>query len=159
MDPVIEHREAFTVLGLQSRVKQGSETSELFASIWQKFEAERAAIEPLAVSRKYYGINFPAESEGMSDYFTGMAVAVDSPVADGLLKRHVPAGDYAVIECAVERIGLCYQAIFTTWLPSAPVRFNPDHPVFEEYPEKDPTLPVRIHIPVTKNESSAKTPG
>jgi hypothetical protein len=31
------------------------------------------------------------------------------------------------------------------------------NPVFEAYLEKDSTIPVRIHIPVTKIEYSGKT--
>lgn len=156
MDPVIEHREAFTVLGIQSSVKQGSESAELFAGIWVKFEAKREILESLSVSKKYYGVNFPADKEGISDYLAGMMVSDDSPVPDGLVKRSVPGGDYAIFECPVDSIGLYYQNIFTKWFQAAPVLFNPNNPVFEEYPEKDSTLPVRLHIPVTKKASSDK---
>lgn len=151
-DPEIEHRDTFTVLGIQSGVKQGSETSEFFAGIWERFEKEREVLESLALSGKYYGINFPTHHKDLSDYLAGMTVAGDVPVPVGLVKRKVPGGDYAVFECPVENIGLYYQHIFTKWLPASSHSFHPEHPVFEEYPEKDSLLNVRIHIPVKKNE-------
>ena len=152
MEPRIEHRKAFTVLGIQFKIKQGSETAGLFAGIWEKFEAQSDLMESLSLSNKYYGVNFPTEKEDVTEYLAGMMVSGDSPVPNGLVKREVPGGDYAVIECPVEGIGLCYQNIFTKWLPTASLTFNPKNPVFEEYPEKDSTLPVRIHVPVIKNE-------
>ena len=150
MDPRIEHRNAFTVLGIQSGVKQGSETRELFAGIWEKFENRRESIESLSTATAYYGVNFPTGMEEVSDYLAGMMVADDSPVPDGMKKRAVRGGDYAIFECPVGGIGECYQYIFTKWLPVAPLSFNPENPVFEEYPGKDSTLPVCIHIPVTR---------
>jgi predicted transcriptional regulator YdeE len=151
-DPEIENRDSFTVLGIQSRVKQGSETSELFAGIWQRFEKEREVLESLALIGTYYGVNFPTHQKDLSEYLAGMTVAEDATVPDGWVKRQVPGGDYAVFECPVESIGFCYQHIFTKWLAGASVTFYPEHPVFEEYPEMDSTLNVRIHIPVKKNE-------
>lgn len=148
----IEHIDTFTVLGIQSGVKQGSETSELFAGIWERFEKEREVLESLALSGKYYGVNFPTHQNSLSEYLAGMTVAGDVPVPDGWVKRKVPGGDYAVFECPVESIGLCYQHIFTRWLPASSHSFYPEHPVFEEYPEKDSMLNVRIHIPVKINE-------
>jgi len=152
MDPRIENRKAFTVLGIQSKVKQGSETTDLFARIWVRFEAKSDLMESLSLSKKYYGVSFPTDKEDIAEYLAGVMVSHDSPEPNGLVKRNVLGGDYAVVECSVESIGLCYQNIFTKWLPAASVAFNPKNPVFEEYPEKDSSLPVCIHIPVTKNE-------
>lgn len=146
----IVYGEAFSILGIQACVKQGAETSELFGNIWQQFEQNIARIEPLAIGGQYYGINFPTAAEGVSEYLAGMRVADNSPVPDGLIKRTVPAGDYAVLECTVEGIGPAYQHIFGEWLPGAQFAFNPQRPVFEEYPEKGADLPVCIHIPITQ---------
>ena len=147
----IEHRTAFSVLGIQSRLKQGSETSELFAGIWEKFERESKIIEPLSLNNRYYGVNFPVNLEEISEYLAGMMVPDNSAVPGGMVKRNVPEGNYAVFECTVEGIGLCFQYIFTKWLPAASVNFNPVNPVFEEYPERNSPLPVRIHIPLITN--------
>lgn len=151
MNQEIKHRKSFTVLGIQSSVKQGSESTELFARIWEKFEAERDILESLSSSKKYYGVNFPTDKVSISEYLAGMMVPDDTLVPNGLVKRFVPEGDYAIFECHVDSIGLSYQNIFTKWLPAASVLFYPKNPVFEEYPEKDSALPVSLHIPVTKN--------
>ena len=154
LDPRIEHRSAFTVLGIQSRVKRGSETPELFAGIWEKFENRRESIESLSTGTAYYGVNFPTGMEEVSNYLAGMVVADNAEVPVGLVRRRVQGSDYAIFECPVEGIGECYQYIFSRWLPDAPLSFNPENPVFEEYPGKDTKLPVRVHIPVTGHEQT-----
>jgi len=148
MDTLIKKQETFSVLGVLSRIHKGSESSDLFASIWQKFETYGEVIESLATGKHYYGINFPTDTEEVTDYLAGMMVAGDSSIPEGLVKRAVPGGDYALFACPVEEIGACYQHIFTKWLPTATVTFNPKSPVFEEYPERNSTQPVRIHVPV-----------
>jgi predicted transcriptional regulator YdeE len=148
MDTVIKKTGAFSVLGVQFRINRGSESPELFAAIWKKFETYGEVIESLATGGHYYGISFPTGTGEVTEYLAGMMVARDCSVPEGLEKRTVPGGDYARFECPVEEIGACYQHIFTKWLPGAPVLFNPRSPVFEEYPEKNSRQPVGIHIPV-----------
>ena len=150
MDSDIKKKETFSVLGVQFRVDKGSETSELFAGIWERFESYGEIIESLSTEKQYFGVNFPTPNEEVTDYMAGMMVAKDTSVPDGLVKRTVPGGDYAVFMCPVEEIGKCYLHIFTRWLPAAPVLFNSKNPVIEEYPEKNSTGPVRIYIPVMK---------
>ena len=148
MDAIIKKKETFWILGLQSQIDQGSETSELFAGIWKQFESYGEIIESLSIDKKYFGIQFPTDKGELIEYMAGMMVEEDSALPDGLAKRVVPSGEYATFECPVEEIGKYYQYIFTKWLPSASVLFNPSNPVFEEYPEKNSTGPVCIHIPV-----------
>lgn len=154
MDTIIKEKETFWILGVQSQINQGSETSELFARIWKQFESYGKIIESLSIEKQYFGIQFPTDREKVIEYIAGMMVAKDSTVPDGLVKRVVLGSDYAAFECPVEGIGECYQYIFTKWLPSAPVLFNSKNPVVEEYPEKNSTGPVCIHIPVMKHEKN-----
>ena len=148
MNPQITQREPFAVLGVVTQVRQGFETPELFADIWKKFESRRQEIESLAIGAHYFGVNFPTDKEAVTDYLAGMMVAADAPILEGLEKRTVPSGQFAVFECPVEAIGESYQHIFTEWLPGATVRFNPTVPVFEEYPESRSQQPIRIHVPI-----------
>jgi predicted transcriptional regulator YdeE len=150
MYPFIEQVDAFSVLGIMIRVRQGSESSTLFAGIWEKFELQRDFIESSSIGKHYYGINFPTEKENFTDYLAGMRVKEDIPVAEGFVKRKVPGGYYAIFKCHVEGIGECYQKIFTEWLPASGFTFDSQNPVFEEYPEKDSSLPVRICIPLVR---------
>ena len=148
MHSVMTRRGPFTVLGVQSQIKRGSETPELFAGIWMQFESRGQEIELLAIGKHYFGVNFPTDKEDVTDYLAGMMVPGESHVPDGLEKRTVPGGQFAVFECPVEAIGETYRHIFTAWLPNAPVRFDPTVAVFEEYPGKTSEMLIRIHIPV-----------
>lgn len=154
MGTIIKKKETFWVLGLQSQINKGSEAPELFVRIWKQFESYGKIIESLAIEKQYFGIQFPTDREEVIEYMAGMMVTKDSTVPDGLVKRAVLGGEYAAFECPVEGIGECYQFIFTKWLPSAPVIFNSKNPVFEQYPEKNSTGPVCIHIPVIKCEKN-----
>jgi predicted transcriptional regulator YdeE len=148
MDPVMTTRGSFTVLGVQIQVKRGSETPEIFAGIWKRFESHGQEIESLSIAEHYFGVSFSTAKEDVTDYLAGMMVPDGSPVPAGLDKRIVSGGEYAVFECPVEAIGQSYRHIFTVWLPDAPVTFDPSLPVFEEYPGRSPSQPVRLHIPV-----------
>ena len=150
MDPRMTQRGPFVVLGIVAQVRRGSETPELFAGIWRKFESRRQEIEPLSIGAHYFGISFPTDTEDMTDYLVGMMVAADAPVLKGLEKRTVSGGQFAVFDCPVQAIGERYRHIFTNWLPGATVRLDPAVPVFEEYPESGSQQPVCVHVPVRK---------
>ncbi|MDJ0708249.1 MAG: GyrI-like domain-containing protein [Leptolyngbyaceae cyanobacterium MO_188.B28] len=152
MDPRITQRRPFAVLGVVTQVRQGSETPEAFADIWRKFESRRQEIESLAIGEHYFGVNFPTDKEDVTDYLAGIMVAADAPILEGLEKRTVSGSQFAVFECQVETIGESYQHIFTDWLPGATVQFNPTVPVFEEYPESTSQQPVRVHVPIRRQD-------
>jgi predicted transcriptional regulator YdeE len=142
MDPVMETRDPFAVLGVQTEVTRASESPGLFAAIWRQFEAHQQEIESLSIQDHYFGVSFPTGREDVTDYFAGMMVSPGSPQLQGLRKRGVPGGHFAVFECSVEGIGSRYREIFTEWLPHASVRFEPTVPLFEEYPGKSSSGPV-----------------
>lgn len=152
MNPVLKTRDSFTVLGVQTQVTRGSESAELFSGIWKEFEAHEREIASLSIQDHYFGVSFTTEREEVTDYFAGMMVAEDSPAPAKLSKRKVPGGRFAVFESPVEAIGPTYRHIFTEWLPRAKVRFAPAVPVFEEYPGKTSSGPVRIHIPISEQK-------
>jgi predicted transcriptional regulator YdeE len=152
-------RGPFAVLGVVSQVRRGSETPELFAGIWRRFESYRQEIESLAIGKRYFGVNFPADKEDITEYLAGMMVADDAPILEGLEKRTVSGGQFAVFECPVEAIGESYRHIFTVWLPGATVQIDPTTPVFEEYPENTSQQPVCVHIPVRQQHEEGGNAG
>jgi len=86
-----------------------------------------------------------------------MMVSDSSHVPDGLQKRVVSGGQFAVFECPVEAIGESYRHIFTEWLPGAQVLFDPSVPVFEEYPGRSSLQQIRIYVPVRhKNKENGE---
>lgn len=150
MTPRITVRESFTVLGVPSRNRRGSETPELFGRIWKNFEERRAEIAAVATEGAYFGVSFPTVDEDVTEYLAGMPVPVGTSVPAGLEARTVPGGEYAVFECPVESIGATYHHVFGAWLPNAPVQFDPARPPYEEYPEDTPGQSVRVHIPIRR---------
>lgn len=138
----------FAVLGVVRRVERGSESPELFGGIWKTFESRRQEIASLAIQNVYFGVSFPTDEEGVTEYLAGMMVPAGTPSPAGLETRTVAGGQYAVFECLVDAIGATYQQAFGVWLPSAAVQFDAGRAAFEEYPENTPELPVRIFIPV-----------
>ena len=105
-------------------------------------------IESLSIAEQYYGVSFPTVREDVTDYLAGMMVSDGAPMPDGLQKRAVSGGQFAVFECPIEAIGESYRYIFTEWLPDAPVSFDPSVPVFEEYPGRSFPQQIRIYVPV-----------
>ena len=148
MTPHMTTSGTFAILGVACRIRRGSESPELFGRIWKTFETRRREIESAATQKVYFGVSFPTDDEGVTEYLAGMVVAAGTPPPEGLEARTVPGGEYAVFECPVDAIGATYQYIFSVWLPSASVRFDAGRAPFEEYPEKTPEQPVRLHIPV-----------
>jgi predicted transcriptional regulator YdeE len=146
----------FAVLGVACRITRGSESPELFGGIWKAFESRRQEIASMATSTVYFGVNFPTDDERVTEYVAGMQVPPDTAVPADLEARDVPGGDYAVFECPLEAIGATYQHVFTVWLPSAAVRFDPGRAPFEEYPENTPEQPVRLHIPVQQQPAERR---
>jgi predicted transcriptional regulator YdeE len=159
MEPRIAARAPFAVLGVATRVSRGSESPELFTRIWKEFESYRQRIAAVAIGRHYFGVSFPTDQEGETDYVAGMMVGDDAPVLPGLDRRTVSGGQFAVFECRVEAIGAMYQHIFTVWAPGATVRFDPAVPVFEEYPESTAQQPVCIHVPLRQEREASQDAG
>ena len=149
----------FSVLGVASRVSRGSESPELFARIWKMFESRRQEIECVATQMDYLGVSFPTDDERVTEYLAGMRVAPDTPAPEGLEARTVSGGEYAVFECPLDAIGATYQHVFTVWLPNAAVQFDAGRAPFEEYPEKTPEQPVRLHIPVQRQPARGERVG
>src|SRR5512139_2161545 len=99
MTPRMTATESFTVLGVLSQNRRGSETPDLFGRIWKAFESRRPAIAAVATQHAYFGVSFPTMDADVTDYLAGMAVPVGTPAPAGLEARVVPGGQYAVFEC------------------------------------------------------------
>ena len=154
MDPDILTKASFTVLGIVHYIKVDSESPELFGEIWKAFEGHMDLIKPLSTEPYYYGVNFPRIEQGDTDYLAGMAVREDTLFPNELEARTVPAAQYAVFDCTVDKIGETYQHIFSEWLPKAAFEVHPEAASFEKYPaEVDPKAKVGIHIPLRRKTS------
>lgn len=149
MEPSIVDRDAFSVMGMVTRVAPENEKNENYALIWSKFESCHEQIKIHSTDKCYYGVSIATDEEGVMDYLAGMAVGNMASVPEGLVLRELPAACYAVFECTVRTIGETYVYAFKEWLPASHFEFSGLAPVFEQYPpEGDGESPVLIHIPV-----------
>ena len=149
MQPKIINRNSFQVMGTLTRITPENENVETFGTIWQQFEAHRHLNMPRSTDQKYYGISFNTGEKGVRDYLAAMAVKNVTATPKELVVREIPAAQYAVFECDVQKIGETYQFIFREWLPNSHYAFSELAPAFEEYPsECDDETPVLIHIPI-----------
>jgi predicted transcriptional regulator YdeE len=159
MTPRITTCGTFAILGVAWRITRGSESPELFGRIWKNFESRRREIEAAAAQKVYFGVSFPTDEEGVTEYLAGMMVAPGTPPLEGMEARTVSGGEYAVFECPVDAIGATYYHVFNVWLPSAAVQFDSGRAPFEEYPENTTEQPVRLHIPVRQQPTRSEQAG
>lgn len=148
MEPVIRQHEAFWVMGLEEHAKPDQVDYRAF---WGRVGPRLGEIGPVATGPSAYGVYFPC-ADGLCDVFGGLAVPADAPVPDGMVKREVPAAEYAVFECDLPGIAATWAAIYSQWLPAsgyAPVETQPCFEVFEEGCHEG-LVPVRIWTAVTK---------
>ena len=149
--PTMCDRAAFTIMGTSCRMTPSEETGENYAKIWSDFERYNEQLKQISTDKKYYGATFNTQQTGQIDYVTAMVVPEGTEAIDqGLVVRKVPAAQYAVFECPVEKIGQMYQYIMSEWLPTSPYTMSFTAPSFEEYPPEGQDDPVCIYIPVTK---------
>lgn len=146
----IVDRNAFTVMGIQTRVTPDEENSEKYSEIWKEFEPYIDQIRPISVGWRCYGVDFPTKREKVFDYLAGMAVQNDAAAPDpNLITRKVPAARYAIFKCPYQDIGKTYQKIFSSWLPNSRYMIDASACSFEQYSMRDrEDRPVAIHIPI-----------
>jgi predicted transcriptional regulator YdeE len=155
MDPKIIKRDQFKIIGTLTRIEPQNDKTETYVSIWNQFESYRNQIRPISIDQAYYGVSFNTDKKGVFDYLAGMAVSNENDVQDLLVVRAIPAADYAVFQCPVQKIAETKQFIFQKWLPDSKYEFNAANPSFEQYPPADDTTSlVQIHIPIKEKVSS-----
>jgi len=148
MEATFERRETFWVLGVTERANPMTTN---YKALWGRFEAESGRIGPLAVAQCAYGVYWMVDPE-LCDIVAGMAVAADAEVPEGLVKREVPAADYAVFETDMAGISATWAAIYGQWFAAAGYLPVDGAPCFEEFTEgsAEGRAPVRILVAVRK---------
>lgn len=157
MQPTIESRTSFWVLGIQER----ADPREVdYSALWGRFEASYAQVEALAVGPNAYGVYFPTDNVADPvDVFAGMAVPPGTDAPNGLVLREVPAGEYAVFECGMADIGETWNRALNDWLPSAPYQADQQTPCFEEFAPgcREGTQPVRVFMALRRAVLTSST--
>ncbi len=146
-EPQFVDREAFWVLGITERIEPMSAD---YHALWRRYEARVAEVHATSSDPGCYGVYFPCEEAGRVDFIAGAVVPAEAAVADGLVKREVPAAHYAVFECRVSTIGATWGRIFGDWLPTSGYQADHSLPSFEYFPPvEEADHPCVIYQPVT----------
>jgi AraC family transcriptional regulator len=130
MQPRIEHKADLQVMGLETHV--AGDASSLPA-LWRALmEREREIAGK--VGDGSYGVtrNFDLATREF-DYLAGFAVRGPGVAPDGMRAAHVPASDYAILECTLPSMMHTIHQTLHEWLPSSGYRHT-GGPELEHYP-------------------------
>lgn len=151
LQPRIETRPAFTVVGLTAR---GTPDGIDYMALWEEFAKVEASVEDLAVSDEVFGVQYDMDDQtGEFTYLAGIAVdaeADDADIPDELTSVDVPERRYAVFETTLETVGETMDAIYGEWFPQSGHE-HAESPEFERYglefdPETNPGFEVWIPL-------------
>jgi AraC family transcriptional regulator len=149
MEPKIESRPAFRVVGIKIRTK--NEQDEI-PQMWGQFAARVAEVQNRVDAHATYGVvGNHDEASGEYDYMAGLNVTPSAGVPEGMTSWDVPAQTYAVFTCTLPTIGATIEHIHGTWFPASGYH-HAGGPEFELYDEafdpNDPDSRMYIFIPV-----------
>jgi len=148
---VITKREAFKVLGVQTRIEPMSAD---YMKLWtETYMPHDATIRAASGEGGSYGLYFGTEEHGKADFLAGMAVKAVDAIPAPLVLREVPEAEYAVFKCPMSGIGDTWRGIYQDWLPGSKEYAETEgKPCFEYYPPgvHEGRALVEIYIPVKK---------
>lgn len=154
MTPRIEHKEAFTVVGLAGQFTMENNT---IAQLWDQFNPRAMEIQDAqydcCLGLCYYEPNY--EKGKPFTYMAGRIVSKVDGIPQGMTVREVPACDYAVFEHkgSLETLQKTYDYIFREWLPASEYEMAPQDD-FEWYDYRfkfgQPDSILEIWIPIKK---------
>jgi predicted transcriptional regulator YdeE len=148
----LKDRDAFTVMGTQTRITSADEKNpDTYTKIWDAFEQYRTQLRPLSIEQRSFGITFATDKKDAFDYLAGVSVHSDATPPDkALVARKVPAARYAVFKCTSQNMGKTYQYIYGEWLPGSRYKIDKNAHCFEQYaPREWMNRPVYIYIPIS----------
>lgn len=149
MEPKIETRPAFTVVGIKYR---GNNENNEIPQLWGTFGPRMDEVPLKAESHVAYGVmgNLD-ESTGEFDYVAGFEVESVANIPEGMVSWALPEQTYAIFRCTLPIIREAFEYIFQTWLPASGYQ-HADGPEFELYDEEfnpeDPDSKLCIYIPI-----------
>jgi len=151
MEPQFASLPAFTLVGLQMRVKpQGKAPSQL----WDEFGSRMSDISHMTGPDIAYGLtNNMDMSSGEFDYMAGVQVSSTDDIPDGMVSFNVPAQHYAVFPCTIPTIREVFDHIYGVWLPASGYArtAGPELELYgETFDPRDPAAVFEVYIPVQK---------
>jgi len=149
MEPKIESRQAFTVVG---KLYHGKNENQEVAQLWREAGPWMEQIQGIANPEAAYGVMGNIDMDtGVFDYVAGLEVREDAPTPEGLERWSIPAQTYGVFTCTLPTLMQAFHVAYDTWLPRSGYR-RVGGPEFKLYgPAFDPTNPgseMEIWIPI-----------
>ena len=134
MEPKFLEKHAFTVVGMRYF---GSNPNNDIPKLWDRFIPRTCEITHRCNDTICFGVCFPPEDkseDGEFEYVAGVETPANAPVPDGMVKRTVPAGKYAVFthKGPVEKIDETMKFIAGDWHPKSGYTLA-ERPDFELY--------------------------
>jgi len=148
MDAEIVDRPAGWVLGIGARIVPGQAD---YKGLWEgQFMPRHDEIKRLAVDQAYYGVYYPCDEPGKADFIAGMATGEGIQMPEGLVKRPLPSGSYALFRCTMASMAATWGSIYREWLPTSVYLEDETRPAFEYYPPEmtGPESEVTIFVAV-----------
>jgi len=148
MEPKIESKSAFTVVGMKCRGK--NEKGEIPA-LWQELMPRIREIRNLATGGESFGVmdNYD-EASGNFDYIAALGVSTAQDLPEGMVSWDVPAQKYVVFGFEFANVREASQESYAS-LPDLGYK-HAAGPEFEYYPaEFDPNKPeslMYLYIPI-----------
>lgn len=152
MQPVLEERGPFTVVGVMDRmtVNQAEQPA-----MWQNFTSRSQEIVPDKEVNARLGV-FPEDGTGFAldvemPYLAGCPVDEVESIPEGMMARFIPKAKYAVftVDGDERAMTALYDKIFNEWLPKSGYKKQVAD-LLEWYPlTEGDTTQIQILVPVT----------
>jgi predicted transcriptional regulator YdeE len=151
MEPKIESRPAFTVVGMQYHGK--NENNEI-PQIWQAFNPRMGEIKHIGNNRECFGVCAELEEDGETfKYLACWEVSSPTDIPEGMVSWEIPAQTYAVFPCTLPTIHEAYEHAHQTWLPQSGYKraAGPDFELYDmSFNPQIPDSVLYIYIPIEK---------
>ncbi|MDM7916550.1 MAG: GyrI-like domain-containing protein [Candidatus Eisenbacteria bacterium] len=156
MSMEIVQRAAAQVVGIAARIDP---TKADYGELWGKrFAPREEEVRSLTGAQGCCGIYYGTGEPGQVDFVAGMLDTRPSQAAAGgavalandLVRREVPGGQYAHFRCTLATIGSTWHRIYGQELPGSDYAEDEGRPCLEEYPPdaRGPDTPVSIYVPI-----------
>jgi predicted transcriptional regulator YdeE len=149
MKPTTVFRDAFTIIGVSAR---GNPREIDYKALWaRRFMPREAELNLISIEAGHYGASFTTDERGVIEHIAAMVVNPNAQVPEGMTKREIPGGSYAVFDCTMAIITQTYGYIYGQWAKNATPPVDETRPDFEFYPSgssDDPDSPLEIWVPV-----------
>ena len=155
MEPRIEERDGFRVLGIEDDAQKLDDEDPGFEDIWMnRFMSRHDDVKQYSTDGSYYGLFFNTIGTDLSKarYLAGMAVGPEAVAPEGWVIREIPAAEYAVFETTLRDVGDASEEALSHWLPNSDFEQDTSKPRFDQMPPdtSGPESPTWVWIPIER---------